>query len=290
MRRLIAESGRARVPINDQMATVQTLGASAGRWFRFTASTSSSLLLRTESHREILDRYAGLEADLADYRAAYERAGQLQARLDELNRRESERTELLELARFRVAELERAKLKPGEDEALARERTMLVNAARLLAAASEAQQLLYGDDGAAVDSVARAGGAADRSRGELDSKIAEPLEMIMSARANLEEVGAHAAALCAEVEADPGRLEEVEARLQELTRLKRKYGGTVESALETLARSRAEMAALESLESRRPRPSASSPPRSRALAARASKLTARRQAAAPTCGAGWKRS
>jgi DNA repair protein RecN (Recombination protein N) len=250
IRRTIAESGRARVLINDQMATVQTLGRLGANLVQVYGQHEQQTLLRTENHRQILDRHAGLDAALADYRAAYDRARQLQARLEELARRESERTAALELARFRAAELERANLKAGEDEELNRERTMLANAARLMAAASEAQQLLNGDDAAAVASIARAGARLTEAAA-IDPKIAEVFEMITAARANLEEAARTLEHYLSRDVADPGRLEEVEARLQELTRLKRKYGGTVESALETLASSSAELAALENLESDR---------------------------------------
>ena len=91
-----------------------------------------------------------------EYRERYARAEEIRSRLHELNRRERERADLLELARFRALELERAALVPGEDEDLARERTVLANAGKLAAAALEAEQALYGADGAATDTVARA--------------------------------------------------------------------------------------------------------------------------------------
>jgi DNA repair protein RecN (Recombination protein N) len=69
--------------------------------------------------------------------------------------------------------------------------------------------------------------------------------MISAAQANLEEAARTLSAYAARIESDPVRLEKIETRLQDLSRLKRKYGGTIESALETLARSRADMTELE---------------------------------------------
>jgi DNA repair protein RecN (Recombination protein N) len=79
----------------------------------------------------------------------------------------------------------------------------------------------------------------------LDAKLAEPLEMLRSARANLEEAARALAGYAEKIEADPARLEQVESRLQELTRLKRKYGGSIDEALRTLEKSRAELAEVE---------------------------------------------
>jgi len=75
--------------------------------------------------------------------------------MQELSCRERERADLLELARFRVSELERAQLVSGEDEDLGRERTVLANASKLAGTALEAEQLLYGSDGGVTDTVAR---------------------------------------------------------------------------------------------------------------------------------------
>src|SRR5258708_30730983 len=69
--------------------------------------------------------------------------------------------------------------------------------------------------------------------------------MIKSARANLEEAARTLGAYASKIEADPARLEEIDNRLQELTRLKRKYGGSIDTAIETLERSRAEIGELE---------------------------------------------
>lgn len=244
IRRAIAEGGRSRVTINGELATVQTLARLAGALVQVYGQHEQQSLLRAESHETILDRYAGLEKPLARYRELYARAHELKARVEQLARLERERANLIELARFRVAELERAQLVAGEDEALASERAVLANAARLGAAAHEAEEMLYGAEGAAVDIIARAETRLSEAA-ELDAKLAEPLEMLRSARANLEEAARALAGYAEKIEADPARLEQVENRLQELTRLKRKYGGSIDEALRTLEKSRAELAEVE---------------------------------------------
>jgi DNA repair protein RecN (Recombination protein N) len=247
VRRVIAEGGgRSRVTIDGELATVQSLGKIGASLVQVYGQHEQHSLLRAESHREILDRYANLDEGLAAYRERYARAEEIRSRLHELNRRERERADLLELARFRALELERAALVRGEDEELARERTVLANAGKLAAAALEAEQALYGADGAATDTVARAEARLIEAA-TLDPKLGDALEMIKSARANLEEAARTLGAYASKIEADPARLEEIDNRLQELTRLKRKYGGSIETALETLERSRAEIGELEGI-------------------------------------------
>jgi len=246
IRRVIAEGGRSRVTINDSLATVNALARIGTALVQIYGQHEQQSLALRENHQQILDRHAGLESDLGAYATAYEHARELRDRVSELERRERERTELLEIARFRAAELERAELVAGEDDELAINRAILANATRLAEAANEAEQSLYGGESAAIDAVGRAI-ARLAEAAAIDAKLGNALEMITSAHANLEEAARTLAAYAARIEADPKRLEEIENRLQELTRLKRKYGGTIEAAIEALERSRREIAELEAV-------------------------------------------
>jgi len=247
VRRIIAEGGRSRVTIDGELATVQSLAKIGASLVQVYGQHEQQSLLRAEAHREILDRYAGLDDELAKYRERYSRAQEIRSRMQELSRRERERADLLELARFRVNELERAQLVAGEDDDLGRERTVLANASKLAGTALEAEQLIYGGDGGVTDSVARTEVKLAEAAA-IDPKLGDALEMIKSARANLEEAARTLGAYAAKIEADPARLEEIENRLQELTRLKRKYGGSLTTAIETMERSRAEIAELQGIE------------------------------------------
>ena len=244
IRRVIAEGGRSRVTINDSLATVNGLARIGAALVQIYGQHEQQSLALRENHQQILDRHAGLEPELAAYLTTYEQARAIRARLADLERRERERAELLEIARFRAAELERAAVVAGEDEELTANRAVLANATRLAEAANEAEQSLYGGDGAAIDAIAQAS-ARLTDAAAIDPKLNAALDLIASARADLEEAARELAAYAARIEADPKRLEEVENRLQELARLKRKYGGSLDSALETLERSRREIAELE---------------------------------------------
>ena len=284
VRRVIAEGGgRSRVTIDGELATVQSLGKIGASLVQVYGQHEQHSLLRAESHREILDRYANLDDELASYRERFAHAEGIQSRLQELNRRERERADLLELARFRATELERAGLVAGEDEALSQERTVLANASKLASAALEAEQALYGADGAASDTVSRAEARLVEAAA-LDPKLGDALEMIKSARANLEEAARSLAAYASKIEADPARLEEIDNRLQELTRLKRKYGGSLDTAIETLERSRAEIGELEGIGESKAQVEAAMTAALDELAAHANKLSAIRKRAVSDLG------
>ena len=272
VRRIIAEGGRSRVTIDGELATVQSLAKIGASLVQVYGQHEQQSLLRAEAHREILDRYAGLDDELTKYRERYSRAQEIRSRMQELSRRERERADLLELARFRVSELERAQLVAGEDNDLGRERTVLANASKLAGTALEAEQLLYGGDGGVTDTVARTEVKLAEAAA-MDPKLGDALEMIKSARANLEEAARTLGAYAAKIEADPARLEQIENRLQELTRLKRKYGGSLATAIETLERSRAEIEELQGIEESKAQVEAEMTAALDELAAHAKKLT-----------------
>jgi DNA repair protein RecN (Recombination protein N) len=247
VKRVVSESGRSRVLINDEMATVQTLGRIGAALVEVYGQHEQQSLLRTENHLTILDRFAALQTSVAAYHGAYALARELDARLVNLEQRARDRERRLETAKFELEELDRAHPDAGEERDLAAERTILANAARLTAAVDAAEQLLMDQDGAATELLGRAQNALGEAAG-LDPKLAEPVELIASARLSLEEAVHSLRSYRERIEADPGRLEQIDNRIQEIARIKRKYGGSVESALETMERLRAEVAELDRME------------------------------------------
>ena len=278
-RTLAADGGRSRAYVNGEIATVQTLSRMGQGLVQVYGQHEHQTLLRSESHLQLLDRHAAVDATLEEYEMAYRATAAAHRRAAELRERERTRAEQLELARFRVAELERAGLAPGEDEQLAAERTVLANAARLGAAAVEAEQMLAGESAAALDTVARAEARVGEAAA-IDPKLKDALELIRSARLGLEEAALTLRDYAARLEADPARLEEIETRMAELTRLKRKYGGSLTSVLETLERSRAEIAELERVSDSRAAAEGELGDALDNLARMGSVLSARRQSAA----------
>jgi DNA repair protein RecN (Recombination protein N) len=246
IRRIIAEGGRSRVLIDSELATVQTLSRVGPALVQVYGQHEAQSLLRPESHETLLDRFARVENLLAQYRELHQLAQSRKTHLEDLTRRERERADLLDLARFRVTELEKAELIAGEDGDLQKERLVLANAAKLSAAAHESEEMLYGAEGAALDIIAKAEARLVEAA-EIDPALAQTLETLRTSRANLEETAHSLRTYSDRIEADPARLEEIDARLQELLRLKRKYGGSLDEAIATLEKSRAEIAELENV-------------------------------------------
>jgi DNA repair protein RecN (Recombination protein N) len=245
VRRIVAaDGGRSRILLDGELATAQTLFRLGAELVEVYGQHEQHSLLRAENHREVLDQWAGLDPLVRQYQALYRRAGDLQSRLTALQMRERERAELLELSRFRLAELQGADPKPGEDEQLSQLRAVLANATRLSEAANEAYAALYGGDNSALDLTARAG-AKIAEAARLDPRMAAVVEMLKTARVGIEESALALKRYLDELEVDPDRLEQVEVRLATLAQLKRKYGGSLEAVLAAREKAQSQLRELE---------------------------------------------
>ncbi len=250
--REIAAEGRSRAWINGRPATAGMLKDLGDLLVEVIGQHESQQLLRFQTHLDLLDALGG--TPLLTQRAEIaERVAKLRALRDEheaLLTSERERLRQIELLRHQVAEIEAARLHPGEEEALTTRRTRLANAERLAAAAAAAYAALYEADGqAAVDRLGQARGALRDAAG-LDPALASVAERIDLLSSELADVAHGLAGYLQGIEAQPDELEATDQRLELIRTLKRKYGETVEAVVASRDDAAAELARLEASSAR----------------------------------------
>jgi DNA repair protein RecN (Recombination protein N) len=201
-------------------------------------------LFTQDAQREILDAFAGA-SDLRDTAARLWREWRsLGAELEELERSEQEKLRLLDLWEFQRKEIEAARLAAGEDTALENERRILHNLGRLQENAEAAYSALY-DSPESAFSLMRTASRRIEDLARIDSTLAGLVETLQSAQIPLQEVAYGLRDYLSGLEANPGRLEDVEGRLAAIDRLKRKYGGSVEEIVAFLDQVRAQIDLVE---------------------------------------------
>ncbi|MEO5936976.1 MAG: DNA repair protein RecN [Terriglobales bacterium] len=221
LRREIAATGKARVFINNQPATVGVLKQLAPELAIIHAQNESIMAFDAAARLQVLDSFAGAATD--EIATAHARLQAIRHQLHELERGEQDRLRLVDLWSFQQKEIADARLHPGEDEKLETEKRVLANSEKLYAAAMGAYGSLY-DDSTSAASLLR---NAERHLEELarfDSQFHESLGLLQSARASVEDVSASVRDYAQGINASPERLAEIEDRLALLDRLKRKYG------------------------------------------------------------------
>jgi DNA repair protein RecN (Recombination protein N) len=241
LRREILSSGKGRVFVNNQPATVAVLRLLAPELALVHAQSETLSSFDQTQQRILLDRFASILTD--EVAATCEAWRAAQAKLDELMTNEQDRLRMVDLWSYQDKEIGSANLVAGEDEALETEKRVLANAEKLYAAAMSAFDQLY-EGGASAEAALRAAGKNLDELARYDEKFKEAAQQIESARATVGDVSATLRDYAERINASPERLAEIEDRLALLDRLKRKYGKTVADVIalgEEVARKLAEV-------------------------------------------------
>jgi DNA repair protein RecN (Recombination protein N) len=219
---------KSRVWINNQPATVAVLKQLAPELVSIHAQNQTVLAFDPPARLKLLDAFAGISLDsLAKKYSAWR---ELRLRIEELQHSEQDRLRSVDLWSFQKKEIDAARLLEGEDLRLETERRVLMNSEKLYAAAMSAYDLLYESSNSALSSL-RAGARHLEELARFDAQFGETLQLLESARADIEDVSTTARDYADGIDASPERLAEVEDRLAIIDRLKRKYGSSVEEVL-----------------------------------------------------------
>jgi DNA repair protein RecN (Recombination protein N) len=249
IRREVQASGRGRATVNGALVPVGTLRELGPRLAAIHGQHEPQGLLDPETHLTLLDHHAGLTAEAEAVGEPFRRLRAIEAELAALQRDRREAERRREMLEFQAGEIDKAALAPGEEEELRREKVVQLNAGRLAALSTEAYGILHEEEAAVLTRL----GQVYRRMEELaaiDSRFSGLLEGRAEAKAHLEEMALFLRDYQEGLQVSPGRLDEIEARLAAIERLKRKYGATVEEVVAFGARCRAELQALGSPEER----------------------------------------
>ncbi len=186
LRRHLFRDGKSKAYVGGRLtsaATLRTLGESL---VDIHGQHPGQPLLDPRRHREFVDAYAGLLAEVGGYREHFGRWQGVRRERDALRESERERERRMELLAFQRRELEEADLTPGEEEALAAERTVLANHERLFSAVERAYVELEDSDGAVLT---RLGALATcvRDAAAIDPRLQEVLAGLETAMVHLGE-------------------------------------------------------------------------------------------------------
>ena len=227
IRRQLNRQGRSRCWINGSMVTTQMLNQITRHLVDISGQHEHYSLLRSDQHLRLLDRVCQLTQLSKDVENTYANLAAIDARVKELLEQRRVRTEQEAFLNFQLTELNEANLvEPSEEEMLEMELSRLKNLDELHLNANELTQSLYHQDNSAIDLVSRAIRSAELMS-DFDQSLNESIEHLHSAHALLDDVRRSVERFADTLEAEPDRIEAIEARLAQLNALKRKYGYTL---------------------------------------------------------------
>jgi DNA repair protein RecN (Recombination protein N) len=251
IQRDINSNGKNRCRVNGQLVTVLILQKIGEFLIDIHGQHQHQSLLLPEKQLELLDQYCGPACiELRDrLQLVYQKWRVLTGELGRLQQDQAATARRIDLLRFQTEEIKEAQLIIGEDEELQKERRVLASAEKLFGASAGAYQALYENrDGPAVVELL---GGAERALhlvSGIDSRLDSLCNNLREVVCQVEEIARELRDYQEKVQFDPARLTALEDRLEEITQLKRKYGGTIADILTFAQQSAAELELLEQRE------------------------------------------
>ncbi len=252
IKRLIHRSGKSRAFLNGNSITLHMLEELGEELINIYGQHEHQHFLHPQSPIDILDRSGGLLPWRQEYQEVYAHWMKATSDLEELISKEKQRSERLEFLTFQSKEIARANLKPpkpgeaNEEEELVAERARLIHAEKLYSIAHQGTEVIYGESGSVVE---RLKSILQRLRegAKMDPYLNSLASLIESILFQAEDVASSLRAYREKIHFDPRRLETIESRLDEITKLKKKYGPSLAEVLAYKERIDRERKSLESL-------------------------------------------
>ncbi|MDY6988852.1 MAG: DNA repair protein RecN [Thermodesulfobacteriota bacterium] len=230
VRRTIQRNGRNKIYINGRLATSQILSSINLHLASVAGQHAHQNLLNPDYHLLVLDQSAGLVALRGEVGGCYHDVLPLIKRLATLRRKLAGQSEYRELLEFQHKEIEQADIKPWEDQEVEQELQRLKHAERLYETVGMCVDRLYGGEGALIETLIATGKELE-VLSKIDHALLSLKERMDTVSYELEDVAQELQNYLQGIVFDSERLEATESRLDTLQRLKRKYGGSLDSVM-----------------------------------------------------------
>ena len=246
IQREIYLDGKNVCRVNGTLVTVSILHKLGIQLINIHGQHDSASLFDEENHLSFLDDFSANAELRENYREKYTSVAALHREIDRMSMDEGEKLRRMETLRYQIEEIARADLEAGEDEALEARRKLLQNAEKLSNGVEEAVECLYGGDD--TDGAASLLSQAERALARL-SRFGDQFSAIHDKVSDLmyqvQDAAEELRAVRDDLSYSADELEEIEARLDVIHRLRRKYGVTCADILDYLEKARQELDEIE---------------------------------------------
>jgi len=246
IQREIHLDGKNVCRVNGSLVSVSILRKLGIQLINIHGQHDSASLFDEDNHLTFLDSFADNDALRSDYAEKYASVAKLRREIDKMTMDEGEKLRRMETLRYQIAEIEKADLEPGEDEALEERRKILQNAEKLSNGMDTAVECLYGGDESdgAAGLLAQAEYALARLSKFSDS-FAAMHERVSDLMYQVQDVAEEVRDARDDLSYSADELEQIESRLDVIHKLRRKYGVTCEDILGYLDKAKKELDDIE---------------------------------------------
>lgn len=249
LQRTLTADGKTQARINGRVIPQSVLRDAARFLVSIHGQNDNQLLLQRAAQKKILDGVADFGGDMIAYEEAYGRYTAATTALDALQKDEAEQNRLRDILQYQIAEIDAAHLKTGEDEELTARRLKLQHAEKIAKNSDFAYRALYGNEKGNVVSLLDRAAQALSQLADVVPEAGAAAEKLTALRYEAEDVAMTAHDLAGSEEGDvTAALDRVEARLDAIEKLRRKYGGNIREILAFRAAAAERLAGLDNRE------------------------------------------
>ncbi|MFA5624609.1 MAG: DNA repair protein RecN [Bradymonadales bacterium] len=242
VRRVIQSSGRSRIYINGSLQTLAVLRETMATVMDISGQHEHVGLLDAGRHLGILDRFAEIGGQLADYQALYKKYSDLKSEQERLQTQLSERAKRMDYLDFQIEELSKHAPKQGEEKELEEELQQLTHAESIQKVINASLQRLYDQDGDLLSEISLLLGDLKRAKAMLP-QLTAIVDSLTQAQILMQDA-VHELRGIAPMEYNPQKIDALHSRLQTIDKLKRKFARTADELPALLAQLREEREGL----------------------------------------------
>lgn len=245
--RTVDLDGKAQTKLNGRTIPVSLQRELMSYLINIHGQGDNRILLSNAAQLDYLDSYAGNRELLVDYGEVYEKMEECRCRIVALARDEREKARMVELLRYQVTDIDAAKLKDGEEEELEARRETVKNAEKIQKQARLITKALYRNEKAlpAYELIKKAI-TAMTSIADYVPHAEQSIEKLTAMAYELEDIGLTVSDIAEKEYEDPDtERDRIETRLDQIAKLKRKYGSDIAEILAFRDRAAKELAEIE---------------------------------------------
>lgn len=244
IKRVFNPGGKNRIYINGSIATLGALSEITDGLVNMFGQHEHQSLLKKNNYLSYLDSFSQLEHEFSEYKSAYAELVRAEGELEDLRKKEREGSEKEDYLRFQSEEIKKVSPAPNEDSELEAERVRLENSERFSSSLAGATGLVYEGESSVIGFLKQTLSHLEKVS-DLDSSLGELRDRVAAILIETEDVFYGLSEFAGKIEHNPERLEEVLSRLEEIGRLKRKHGDSIEEIIKKQRQIESELENLE---------------------------------------------
>ncbi len=232
IQRSIFADGKSNIKINGRTVTLTVLRSISPTLISIHTQGDTAMLSVPEEQLSFIDFYSDNTSLLKEYKEAYSRLSELNFKLNELKSKKNERERLIEILDFQIKDIDSLKLQPNEEDKLIDKKLKIKNSEKINKNAGFAYKALKGSEKGSVAFLLDRSATALNQISNVIPQFSKYSEQLRDYLYQIEDISEEVYSVIADMEDDcEESLNQIESRLDKISKLKRKYGYTVEEVL-----------------------------------------------------------